>query len=78
MHYPEMVKKNHRYRGPIESTKQNDRVRDVYASITILQNKFKKLLLSSEKMQESVYNKHNDDTLGMVILKTKSIKGGDI
>lgn len=39
-HYPAIVIQNHRYRGPMESKKDNDFIEDVYSSITHLRSLF--------------------------------------
>lgn len=81
MKYPEMVKTNARYRGPMESRKFNNSVLDIIGSIEVL----KQHMIKNEDRGRSIQNKlfdYHTKTLPMerktVVTQILSVKGGEL
>lgn len=80
MNYPEMVKVNHRHRGPIESQKDNTTIEDVEASIKILQAQFEKTSGSIRGARGKIIYWF-DEVHGFrkeIIENVTSVRGGEI
>lgn len=81
MKYPEVVRPNHRYRGPMESRKDNDAVRDIAHSIDILKKQFEQNKAKSIGIKETMYEVYNEDIPNKrkaLVHKVKTVRGGEL
>lgn len=81
MKYPEVVRPNHRYRGPMESRKDNNAVRDIAHSIDILKKQFAASRLKNTKIKTdmfSVYNTDIPEKREAFVNNVKTVRGGEL
>lgn len=81
MRYPEMVKSNARYRGPMESLKFTNGVLDVAASIARLKEDFAARKASTQSLwsgMASHYQETIPEQAETLRLQAKAVKGGEL
>lgn len=81
MRYPEMVKPNHRHRGPMETRKNNNSVRDISISIARLKEQFGKIESRTATIQSNVYTRYNEDMTNerqLLIHDILTVRGGEL
>lgn len=81
MKYPEMIKSNARYRGPMESRKQTNSAQDIYRSIELLQQEFGRRKESTDSLMGDILTQYNEvipHIRTSVINEVQSVKGGEL
>jgi hypothetical protein len=81
MKFPEMVKTNARYRGPMESRKQNNSMRDIWRTIDLAKEEFARINGISKQLMSDVMTHYNDSIPAdrkEVINGVASVKGGEL
>lgn len=81
MQYPEVVKQNHRYRGPMETRKHNNIVRDISISIAKLKNQFSAIEKKTNSIQQKLYTYHFEtlpETRQYFIDDILTVRGGEL
>lgn len=81
MRYPEMVKPNHRHRGPMESRKQTNSMKDIRRSIELVREQLLKRKADSRDLMADLVLEFNhtvrvDRT--HVINGVNSVRGGEL
>lgn len=79
--FPEMVKTNARYRGPMESKKMTDSVLDVEASLRRVADLLRKNKENGSRLFNEMASTYNVDMYKAIEVKThqiQSIKGGEL
>ena len=80
MKYPEVVKRNARYRGPMESEKQTSAVLDISHSILILTSELQNRKASMSALLGSIateYNVAQPNYVNQLRLTVSGMKGGE-
>jgi|HigsolmetaAR206D_1030411.scaffolds.fasta_scaffold19332_2 hypothetical protein len=81
MRYPEMVKTNARYRGPMESAKQSGQALDIGHSIEILKAEFADRAANIRSLMGKVIEEYDNAiplTTKQVMNQVKTMKGGEL
>lgn len=81
MNYPEMVKPNHRYRGPMESSKDNNAVRDIQKSLEIVIRAFDNNSANRKKIEGNMFSFYNEEIPNIrkeVVTGVTSVRGGEL
>lgn len=81
MNYPEMVRPNYRNRGPMESKKDSNAVRDIANSIELLNKMFKNNEAKTSTLKSSIYSFYNEqvpnDRKGLTT-SVAAVRGGEL
>jgi hypothetical protein len=81
MRYPEMVKTNARYRGPMESRKKTNGMKDVRRSIELLKEQMEERRKESRTLGQQLqteYNTTRPNDRKEVINGVQSVRGGEL
>ncbi|WP_422661714.1 hypothetical protein ACK8P5_26695 (plasmid) [Paenibacillus sp. EC2-1] len=81
MRYPEMVKRNARYRGPMESEKETSQILDIGRSIDILRSEYKDLKASMSSLFSSISQEYHVDQpqpVDHIRRSAQSTRGGEL
>lgn len=81
MMYPEMVKTNHRHRGPMESRKQTNSMKDIRRSIEIVREELLKRRESSRALMGDLlveYNHNVRTNRSQVVNGVNAVRGGEL
>lgn len=81
MNYPEMVKTNARYRGPMESRKLSNSVRDIQKSISLLRQKFNKQNDDGGSVRTGIFRHYTNqlpEDHQEITQRVRTVKGGEL
>ncbi len=81
MKYPTMIKTNARYRGPMESRKLSNAIRDIYESMNTVRQMFIEQNKDGGALRQEVFKRFNHDLAEQyktMIQNVSSMKGGDL
>ena len=81
MRYPEMVKTNSRYRGPMESRKQTNSMKDIQRSLALAREELEKRRQESKKLMGELLLQNNYTVLEQhryITNGVKAVRGGEL